>query len=92
MTLALDRPAEDAEGEVLLEADDVGEDEHIAEDLESLPDGFAGCEHRREILLNLGDVDFRGVSEQAAEASHNVTWCVGGAEAGAFIPVTDHCR
>ena len=131
--LALDRPAEDAEGEVLLEADDVGaplqflgegqrdtgdpdlelgvgvegarglhaelrdapiqdavvgglrsgepllidhdqpvvgEDEHVAEDFESLPDGFARHEDGREVFLHLRDVDLRGVSEQAAEESH----------------------
>jgi hypothetical protein len=128
--LAFDRAAEDAEGEVLLEADDVGaalqflhpgqasagdpdfkfgvgiegagglhaelrdalvedavvgglragepllidqdqavvgKDEEVAEDLETLPDGFARHEHGREFLLNLRDIDLRGVSEQAAE-------------------------
>jgi hypothetical protein len=129
-TLSFDRAAEDAEGEVLLEADDVGaalqfldprqaaagdpdfelgvgieaprrlhaelrdaliedavvgglrsgepllidqdqavvgEDEEVAEELKTLPDDFARHEHGREFLLNLRNVDLRGVSEQIAE-------------------------
>ena len=125
-TLSFDRAAEDAEGEVLLEADDVGaalqflregeaaardpdlefgvgieaprrlhaelrdalvedavvgrfragepllidqdqpvvgEDEEVAEELKTLPDDFARHEHGRELLLNLRNVDLRGVSE-----------------------------
>lgn len=38
----------------------VGEDEQIAEELETLPDDFARNEHGREFLLNLRDVDLRG--------------------------------
>lgn len=47
----------------------VGEDEQVAEELESLPDDFAGHEDGREFLLNLLDVDLRGVSEEGGDAS-----------------------
>jgi hypothetical protein len=45
----------------------VGVKMKVTEELEALPDDFAGHEDGREFLLHLRDVDLRGVSDQAAE-------------------------
>jgi hypothetical protein len=53
----------------------VGEDAQATEELKTLFDGLARPEHGREFLLNLRNVDLRGVSEQAAEEeSHEFSW------------------